>query len=121
MAGERPDSFAALFANGHYPGRFPDRPSAHGLLVRLDPNLLNDLNNERTNHGSPYWYDRHVPIVFLGAGVAPGVSAQAVHTSDVAPTLARLAALPFPQDLDGRPLTVGPGAPGDRGSSAGGP
>jgi hypothetical protein len=121
MAGERPDSFAALFANGHYPGRFPDRPSAHGLLVRPDPNLLNDLNNERTNHGSPYWYDRHVPIVFLGAGVAPGVSAQAVHTFDVAPTLARLAALPFPQDLDGRPLTVGPGAPGDRGSSAGGP
>jgi arylsulfatase A-like enzyme len=38
--------------------------------------------------------------------IAPGVSAERAATVDVAPTLARLAGIPVPHDLDGRVLDV---------------
>src|SRR5205085_9988528 len=40
------------------------------------------------SHGSPYGYDTHVPLAFLGAGVKPGVCHEAVSMADPAPTLA---------------------------------
>jgi arylsulfatase A-like enzyme len=43
-------------------------------------------------------------MIFLGPGVAPGVSDMPVYTVDFAPTLAGLAFIPFPSDLDGRRL-----------------
>jgi arylsulfatase A-like enzyme len=57
-----------------------------------------------TTHGSPHYYDRHVPLIFLGAGVSPGVSTEHVATVDVAPTLASLAGIAPPAGLDGRSL-----------------
>jgi len=54
------------------------------------------------NHETTYWYDRHVPILFLGAGVQSGVSDAPVYTVDFAPTLAGLAGVIVPDDLDGR-------------------
>ena len=50
-------------------------------MIDLDPAV----------HGSPYEYDRHVPLIFLGAGVTPGMSDQRARTVDIAPTLAFLA------------------------------
>ena len=43
-------------------------------------------------------------MVFLGDDVPPGRSAERVATVDVAPTLARLAGVTAPADLDGRVL-----------------
>jgi hypothetical protein len=43
-----------------------------------------------TSHGSPFNYDSHVPLIFYGAGVRPGMYAQQVGISDVAPTLAAI-------------------------------
>ena len=57
-----------------------------------------------TTHGSPYAYDRRVPIVFMGAGVTAGRSDERVATVDIAPTIARLAGVPFLDNLDGRVL-----------------
>jgi arylsulfatase A-like enzyme len=57
-----------------------------------------------TTHGSPYLYDRAVPIVFWGAGVAPGRSEEPAFTVDIAPTLARRLGVAAPADLDGRAL-----------------
>jgi hypothetical protein len=103
-AGVRADSFAVLYANGHFPGRFPDELSRGGLRVRLQPRTL--LTTNVTTHGSPYWYDRHVPLFFLGAGVQPGRSTMAVSTIDVAPTLARLAGIGIPSEVQGQPLEL---------------
>jgi predicted AlkP superfamily pyrophosphatase or phosphodiesterase len=100
-AGERPDSFAVLYANGIFPGRVGDEMSLSGLRVRLQPRTLMSDANPAT-HGSPYWYDRHVPVFFMGAGVPAGASSEPISTTDVAPTLARLAGIPFPADLHGR-------------------
>jgi arylsulfatase A-like enzyme len=57
-----------------------------------------------TGHGSPYYYDRFVPLIFLGVGVESGSSMEPVRSVDIAPTLASLAGIEAPDDLDGRPL-----------------
>lgn len=73
-----------------------------GLAVRLKK--WNVINFDRGVHGSPYEYDREVPLIFMGAGVSTGNSNKEVHTTDVAPTLAALAGIPAPSSLDGRSL-----------------
>lgn len=55
-----------------------------------------------TGHGSPYHYDRWVPFILLGGGVPAGTGNAAVRTVDMAPTLAALAGIPLPGELDGR-------------------
>jgi len=57
-----------------------------------------------TTHGTPYWYDRWVPFMLMGAGVARGSSDSAAYTVDMAPTLAALAGIRAPDDLDGRAI-----------------
>ena len=43
----------------------------------------------------------HVPLMFAGPGIRPGISDQPVELLDVYPTLAELAGLPAPDDIDG--------------------
>lgn len=101
--GEQPDSFAILFRNSYYPGRAAGALSRMGVELRYLPHTL--VSRVRgTTHGTPYWHDRVVPFVLIGAGVRAGVSERPVFTVDMAPTLARLAWIPFPMDLDGRPV-----------------
>ena len=50
-----------------------------------------------TGHGTPYDYDRHVPIVFLGPGIAPGRRNVPCGPEDIAWTLGRLLGLDYPQ------------------------
>jgi len=57
-----------------------------------------------TNHGLPYNYDTHVPLLWFGAGVRPGVRVERVGVDDIAPTLARLLGLPAPPQSRGRVL-----------------
>jgi len=47
-----------------------------------------------SNHGTPWLYDRHVPQVWYGAGLAPAVRLEPVDVVDIAPTLAALLSLP---------------------------
>ena len=57
-----------------------------------------------TDHGTPYWYDRHIEMMMLGPGVTQGTSDDPVYSVDFAPTLAGLGHIPAPDDLDGRRL-----------------
>ena len=50
-----------------------------------------------TGHGTPYDFDRHVPIVFLGPGITPGRRDVETGPEDIAWTLGRLLGLPYPQ------------------------
>lgn len=97
------DSFAVLYRNSHSTTRIVHMESRSGVYLRLLPNRL-DIGSPQASHGSPYYYDRHVPLVFLGDRIASGNSSERVATVDVAPTLARLAGVPAPNDLDGRVL-----------------
>jgi hypothetical protein len=98
-----PDSFAVLMSNSHSRERTVDITERWGVYVRYQPYSLTWASGP-TTHGTPYYYDRHVPLIFLGAGIAPGVSEERVATVDAAPTLARLAGVRAPDDLDGRSL-----------------
>ena len=104
------DSFAVLFRRSVYPGREGGRFSRQGVEVRYREGLL--TYEHGTGHGSPYWYDRHVPIVFMGPGIVPGLDPSAgVETVDVAPTLAALLGIEAPDDLDGEVLVGVVGSP----------
>jgi arylsulfatase A-like enzyme len=53
------------------------------------------------NHGSPYDYDTHVPLIFAGPWFAPGRYAEFARTVDLAPTLAEVAGVKPSEKLDG--------------------
>jgi arylsulfatase A-like enzyme len=82
-------------------GRGPD------LFVESEYGCLFSDYPTGTSHGSPHDYDRRVPLVFFGAGVKAGETWSRAETIDIAPTLAKEIALPFPNDLDGEALTLG--------------
>ncbi len=99
----RPDSFVALFGRSHSRSRVVGLAGRNGVHLRYGPNILTGF--DRSSHGSPYYYDRAVPLIFLGARVRPGLSETPVSTVDVAPTLADLANIAHPDDLDGRTMS----------------
>lgn len=99
--GEPADSFAVLFRNSYYPGRAWGPLAMYGVEVRYGEGDYVGFRTG-TNHESTYWYDRHVGMMFLGAGVGPGTSDAPVYTVDFAPTLAGLGGIRAPDDLDGR-------------------
>ena len=55
-------------------------------------------------HGSPWAYDTHVPIMFLGAGIPPQISPRKVSTTDVAATLANMLGTTIPSSASGEVL-----------------
>lgn len=99
------DSFALLSRRSYYPGRAAGFFGRYGVDTRF---VEGWLPMERgTSHGTPYWFDRHVPMIFMGPGVVPGRDSTRVATVDFAPTLARMASIRVPEGLDGRVLRVG--------------
>ncbi len=58
------------------------------------------------SHGSPYGYDTHVPLAFLGAGVKAGVHNESVAIADLAPTLATLIGVNTPPCAEGKALAA---------------
>jgi predicted AlkP superfamily pyrophosphatase or phosphodiesterase len=60
-----------------------------------------------TTHGSPWAYDRRVPILFWWPGIEPVEQPKAVETVDIVPTFARFIGLTIPEgDIDGRALPM---------------
>ena len=62
-------------------------------------------------HGSPWGYDRRVPILFWSKAITPFEQPNAVETVDILPTLASLIGLAVPPaEIDGRCLDLIAGA-----------
>ncbi|MHC4750921.1 MAG: alkaline phosphatase family protein [Planctomycetota bacterium] len=55
-------------------------------------------------HGSPWRYDAHVPIIFIGPKIKSQTIHRLVHPVDVAPTLAALLGITPPSCANGSPL-----------------
>jgi predicted AlkP superfamily pyrophosphatase or phosphodiesterase len=92
--------FLTNYRRSYYAPRSPD------VQLRFKEWSLVDAQPGGTSHGSPYRYDTHVPVLFFGAGVKPGVHSGAAETVDVAPTLAALLGVKPPADIDGRSLAA---------------
>ena len=93
------DPFLPLFQNAFYPPRSPH------LNVLLKRHVYMSSAVGGTGHGTAHDYDRHVPLIFMGAGVRPGSYAEPSGPEDIAPTLAWLLGLEFPKEHDSRVLT----------------
>jgi predicted AlkP superfamily pyrophosphatase or phosphodiesterase len=57
-----------------------------------------------TTHATPYSYDNHVPLIFYGPGIRPGLHHESVTINDVAPTLAAMLGVETPSGASGRIL-----------------
>ncbi len=79
-------------------------PRSADLLIVQEPYALFDAA-PGSSHGTPYDYDTHVPLIFMGAQVKPGVYSGKVLVNDVAPTLARILGVETPSGSIGRVLT----------------
>ena len=86
-------------AHNHHPTRSGD------IYVYQEPHwFMFDRGAIGVMHGSPWAYDSHVPLIFVGPDISAGVHERPVHPIDVAPTLARLLELPPPAAAQGRAL-----------------
>ena len=70
----------AQLRNSFHPDRAPDV----ALVQRIHVLKAMQLG---TSHGSPYDYDRHVPMLFYGPDFPAGNSSRPVGSQDIAPTL----------------------------------
>jgi predicted AlkP superfamily pyrophosphatase or phosphodiesterase len=72
------------------------------LVIILEPYWI--YGAKGTTHGTPYNYDTHVPIVFMGSGIKPGRYNQRAAPNDIAPTLATMLDIEIPSGSSGRVL-----------------
>jgi predicted AlkP superfamily pyrophosphatase or phosphodiesterase len=88
-----------------YPGRVGD------ILIAFKPNRVPATAGLTyvSTHGSPWDYDRRVPILFWWKGATPHERVLPLDTVDIAPTIAAVTGVKPPADVDGvcRPLIYG--------------
>jgi type I phosphodiesterase/nucleotide pyrophosphatase len=92
-------------------------PDTIGLRIARSENLMRSGDLEivfepywmrasgGTTHGTPYLYDAHIPLVFMGPGIRAGHYDANVALNDLAPTVATLIAVETPSGSQGRVLT----------------
>lgn len=106
-SGEARDSIGVLFQHSFVPGRAGGLLSTYGVEMWWADNTVDWGLATGTTHGGPYLHDRWVPLILMGTGIGAGSRDEVVRPMDLAPTLAWLAGIPFPDDLDGKPLPLG--------------
>jgi predicted AlkP superfamily pyrophosphatase or phosphodiesterase len=94
--GASEDPFATLYRRNYHRDRSAD------IMVQLVEYAI--PAGLVATHGSPYDYDRHVPIFVMAPGLGSARIANEIGVVDLAPTLAGLLGIPTPK-LDGRDLT----------------
>jgi predicted AlkP superfamily pyrophosphatase or phosphodiesterase len=98
LSGEvAPDTIGHRIARSYHIARSGD------LEIVLDPYWMRASGG--TTHGTPYSYDAHIPLVFMGPGIRPGRYDETVALNDLAPTLATVLAIETPAGSEGRVLS----------------
>lgn len=57
-----------------------------------------------STHGSPMIYDTHVPLLFYGNGIKKGETFSRTEIPDIAPTVASMLGIAFPNGATGKPI-----------------
>ena len=91
------DEISRAFSVGFFGQRSGD------LFVLQEPYYLFEATG--TSHGTPYDYDNHVPVIFLGPGIKPGKYSTRIAVNDIAPTLAEILNVEQPSGSIGRILS----------------
>jgi predicted AlkP superfamily pyrophosphatase or phosphodiesterase len=82
--------------NGFFPARGED------IVVIQEPYYL--FGASGTSHSTPFGYDTHVPVIFMGPGVKAGKYYGSIAVNDIAPTLATMLSVEIPSGAAGRVL-----------------
>ena len=90
--------FAEQVENSFFPERSAD------VFFILKPYYIGTADTAGTNHGQPYDYDAHVPLIFVGKNFKPGTYTSEVSPIDLAPTLSEVMKIEFPPSREGRVL-----------------
>jgi hypothetical protein len=90
------DFIARAEMNGYYPRRSGD------IALVYEPGYV--PGNHGTSHFSPYRYDRHVPVLFMGPGIKAGHYDTEIQPNDIAATLATMLSLQTPSGSSGQVL-----------------
>ncbi|MEO8369755.1 MAG: alkaline phosphatase family protein [Candidatus Solibacter sp.] len=93
------DPISQKVANGYHLRRGPD------VELIPDPYWMVITSVKETTHATPYSYDTHVPVIFMGPGIKAGQYAMPVAVNDIAPTLASILEIETPSGNVGRVLT----------------
>ncbi|HLJ49505.1 MAG TPA: alkaline phosphatase family protein [Bryobacteraceae bacterium] len=91
------DRISQAVTNGYYRGRTGD------LIVLADPYYLFEATG--TSHGTPFNYDNHVPVIFMGPGIKSGEYPERIAVNDIAPTLSAITRVEAPSGSVGRILS----------------
>ena len=86
---------AALIQKG-----FNQKRSGDVFLV-LDPGVIS-YSRTGSTHGSAFSYDTHAPLLFYGAGIKKGKTYGLTEIPDIAPTIAALLGIEFPNGTTGK-------------------
>lgn len=78
-------------------------PRSGDLFVLQEPYYLFEATG--TSHGTPYGYDTHVPVIFLGPGIKARSFPSRIAVNDIAPTLAAILEVEQPSGSIGRVLS----------------
>ena len=93
-----------VFAYGYFAGRSGDLLIVPKPYWLMDSTPLGKGRTYGTGHGTPWNYDQHVPVFFMGYGIQAGEYFGAVTPADIAPTLASLCGITL-APRDGRVLS----------------
>jgi predicted AlkP superfamily pyrophosphatase or phosphodiesterase len=90
---DRPATYSPLLkamADSYWPGRSGDLFVVAKPYWLMDGTATGKTRSYGTGHGTPYYYDQHVPVLLMGFGIRPGEYHGNVTPADIAPTLASL-------------------------------
>ena len=101
------------FAQGIFPGFVLEQNLYKGwnakrsgeVMLLTAPSWM-ESSKKGTTHGSSYSYDTRVPLIFYGNGIKKGKSINPVSITDIAPTLAHLMKVQYPNGCTGKALNI---------------
>lgn len=97
VSGAYEKSMEALIKNGFNHKRSGD------VAYIMEPSVIS-YPRQGSTHGSSYVYDTHVPMLFYGKGIKEGSTSRRSEIVDIAPTIATLLGISFPNATTGEPL-----------------
>jgi len=92
------DGVGSRVLRGYDPERSGD------LIVVQQPFSSIGDSFDPANHGSPYSYDTHVPVILMGQGLKRGHYRQPATPLDIAPTVTTILGIATPNKSQGRTL-----------------
>ena len=101
IAGRRPESIDEQTWSAIRSSTFAGRTGE----VVMYPKQYWIIGGNVATHGTPYDYDRWVPMMWFGGSIAPGSSSARCAPVDIAPTLAKMLRVRL-DNVDGRPLPL---------------